>query len=121
VGQSLSNQNFACSGGDFVLIRGTVTTVHPNKVLSSASISDAGGVCTVDADGLGYECRTSTLQTEYWTGTITFNASGGVICNTYVAADNPITLSFSNIEHGVYTIDLDIQNNSNSCTMHMGM
>jgi prepilin-type N-terminal cleavage/methylation domain-containing protein len=113
VNQDLTGYDFACSGGDFVIFRGTVSISNANRTLDSATISDAGGVCTVTSNS--YECRTSTLQAATWTGSITLTATNGVVCHSGVTAAQSITLDYTDVNPGIITDTMAISNNANTC------
>jgi len=110
----VNSQDFSCSAGSFVIFRGTVTTVNNRKVLASVVMDNNGGTCTVAADGMSYECRSNTFDTETWSGSLTFTATNGVICGTATQSDI-VTETFSGLEAGPQTQNIQIENNSGGC------
>lgn len=107
-----TGKDYSCLVGTATLIRGTATTANSNKVLAGATISEAGGMCTVEADGLSYSCFTGVYATSDWTGTITFTTTGGNVCGVEVDVNTGIA-TFTNEAPGNTSRDLYISNNTN--------
>lgn len=107
-----SNIDFSCFSGNIAQFSGSVVTSLKNTGLTSVTISDTTyGSCTVDLDGLGYQCYSAPFADgETWTGSITFETNKGTICNVEVNAG---VKSYYGIEPGDYTLDLNVANNCN--------
>jgi len=118
-----ANNDMTCILGNRIRVNGTVTTSNANKVLDT--VTGNGVSCVVTADGMSYSCMTDVFDTDFWSGTLTFTASGGHICAQSVSwgtgsvsstTGGTSVLTGSLIPAGAYSFNLNIENNSNSCT-----
>jgi Tfp pilus assembly protein PilV len=103
-----NNRNFtSCSPGTYAVISGTVSA-SGNRRLLTATLS--GGSCTVDTNGLSYECISPEFATT-WSGDIVFTRNSGTICTLPVRG----TLNLTNLATGFHTRNLTIANNNSGC------
>lgn len=106
-----------CTTGSYVSFTGTVTA-SGNRKLSTATMSN-GGTCSVATNQLSYSCTSGAIQSgQTWSGTLTFTATSGVLCNGAAGAGgaSPKTYTFSNLAGGTTTTqNLRTANNSNGC------
>ena len=99
-----------------VIVRGTITDAPNNVTLNDAVISDVNGLCTVT--GTSYQCRTDIFAGATWSGSITFTASGGVICHANGPETQTSLVSYTDKGPGVYVEDFSITNNATQCALH---
>jgi len=116
-----------CTTGSILTVAGNVTP-NGNKVLTLAQTSDAGGQCTVAADGASYSCYSDIIASgAQWTGTLSFVSSNG----SKLCISDPIlaTGSFSildgtsenasiylaGVDSGVISLGLQVIANNGTC------
>jgi len=106
-----------CSPGSFIFITGTVLDAPNNREISTVSISDAGGSCTLAPDGLSFSCITDEFAVGVtdWTGSISISSDANVVCTASGTGDNPGIFSFVAEPSGFVNLDVTLTNNQGSC------
>jgi len=113
-----ANNDFSnCSPGSFIFFSGTVIDAPNNRVLSTVTISDVGGSCSLAADGLSFSCLTDefAMGITDWTGTLSLTTDANIVCTATSTGANPGVFSYTNEPSGFVDLQITLSNNTGSC------
>jgi len=113
-----ANNNFTnCSPGSFIYFTGTVIDAPNNREISTVAISDAGGSCTLAADGLSFTCLTDefAMGVTDWDGSITLTTDANYVCTATDTGANPGIFTFVDEPSGFVDLNITLTNNTGAC------
>lgn len=106
-----------CSPGSFIFFTGTVLDAPNNRQISTVTISDVGGSCSLAADGMSFSCITDEFGqgvTE-WNGNISISSDANVVCTATDTGANPAVFSYVAEPSGFSSLNITLANGQNSC------
>ncbi|NMP14845.1 prepilin-type N-terminal cleavage/methylation domain-containing protein [Thalassotalea sp. Y01] len=125
-----ATEQFVCKMGQVFNVVGDITQGSGGKSLAGVTISDANGVCLINAEKTEFECSSDTIDDgDTWTGSIYFQSDSNLdVClsvndielvGKYTKVDGvPLShIEFTAVSPGTFSVSATLQNirNGDSC------